>query len=150
MYSNKIVPCIWLTAEGGQMLKVIEYYKTVFDKDFQAGSVISLGQTPNGNTEMCEVLVFGQKYSLMSSENEHHALNDSVSFMINCDDQKEIDHFWNYFTQDGEESQCGWCLDKYGLRWQIVPKNLRELMSRPNSFEVMMKQKKIIIDEYFK
>lgn len=66
---------------------------------------------------MCEVEIFGYKYSLMSTESEHHPLNDAVSFMINCDDQKEIDHFWDYFIQDGKESQCGWCIDKYGLRW---------------------------------
>ena len=150
MNNNKIVPCIWLEADGGKLSKVIEYYKMVFDKDFQAGEIISLGQTPSGNTEMCEVVIFGQKYSLMSTENKHHSLNDAISFMINCDDQKEIDHFWNYFTRDGEESQCGWCLDKYGLRWQVIPKNLGELMCKQNSYEIMMKQKKIVIEEYLK
>lgn len=150
MNNHKIVPCIWLTTDGGQLAKVIEYYKNVFTKDFQAGHIIPLGQTPNGNTEMCEVEIYGQKYSLMSSESEHHPLNDAVSFIINCDDQNEIDHFWNYFTQDGEESQCGWCIDIYGLRWQVIPKNLGELMSKPNSWEVMMKQKKIVIKDYLK
>ena len=148
MNSDKIVPCIWLKTDGGQLSKVIVYYQTVFDKNFRAGQTIPLGQTPSGNTEMCEVEIFGQKYLLMSTENEHHSLNDSVSFMLNCDDQNEINHFWNYFTKDGTASQCGWCIDKYRLRWQIIPKNMRELMSRPNSFTIMMKQTKIIIDEY--
>jgi predicted 3-demethylubiquinone-9 3-methyltransferase (glyoxalase superfamily) len=150
MSINKIMPCIWLTTAGGKLSNVITYYETVFGKNFQTGHIIPLGQTPNGNAEMCEVEIYGQKYSLMSTATEHHSLNDAVSFMINCDDQNEIDHFWNYFTQDGKESQCGWCVDKYGLRWQIIPKNLGELMSKPNSFEVMMGQTKIIIDEYFK
>lgn len=150
MSDNKIVPSIWLSADGGQLSNIIEYYKTVFGKDFQAGQIMPLGQTPSSNTEICEVAIFGQQYTLMSTEKEHHALNDSVSFMINCDDQKEIDHFWDYFTQEGKESQCGWCLDKYGLRWQVIPKNLGELMRKPNSFEIMMKQKKIVIDEYLK
>ena len=150
MNDNKIVPFIWITADGGQLSKVIAYYKTVFNKNFQMGHIIPLGQTPSGNTEICEVEIFGQKYSLMSTEHEHHSLNDSVSFLVNCDDQNEIDHFWDYFTKDGKESQCGWCIDKYGLRWQIIPKNLGELMSKPNSFEVMMKQTKIVIDEYLK
>lgn len=150
MSNNKIVPCIWLTTDGGKISSVISYYQTVFDKNFQSGNILPLGQTPSGNTEMCEVEIFGQKYSLMSTEIEHHALNDAISFMISCDNQQEIDHFWNYFTHEGEESHCGWCIDKYGLRWQIIPKNLEELMSKPNSFEVMMKQSKIIIDEYLK
>ncbi|MBP1618926.1 MAG: hypothetical protein H6Q14_2753 [Bacteroidetes bacterium] len=98
MSSNKIVPCIWFTTDGGQLSKVIEYYKAAFDKDFQAEEIISLGETPSGNTEMCEVVVFGQKYTLMCTEDEHHPLNDAISLMINCDDQKEIDRFWDYFT----------------------------------------------------
>jgi len=150
MHKNKIVPCIWLTADGGQLSKVVEYYKEVFNKDFQAGQIIPLGQTPSGNTEICEAEIFGNQYSLMSTEKEHHPLNDAISLMINCDNQVEIDHFWDYFTQEGKESQCGWCIDKYGLRWQVIPKNLGLLMSKPNSFDVMMKQKKIIIDEYLR
>lgn len=150
MDNNKIVPCIWLTADGGKLSTVIAYYERVFRDNFQKGHIIPLGQTPSGNTEMCEVVVFGQNYSLMSTENEHHPLNDAVSFRISCDGQSEIDHFWNYFTREGKELQCGWCSDKYGLRWQVIPKNFGELMSKPNSFEVMMKQKKIIISDYLK
>ena len=150
MHINKIVPCIWLTADGGRLSNILDYYKTVFTHSIQIGSITPLGQTPSGNAEICEVTVFEQKFTLMSTENEHHSLNDAISFLINCEDQKEIDHFWDYFTRDGEESQCGWCIDKYGLRWQVIPKNLGELMSKPNSFEVMMKQKKIIIDEYLR
>ena len=148
MDNNKIVPCIWLTADGGKLAKVIDYYKTVFDKNFQSGNIIPLGQTPNGNTEMCGVVIFGQKYTFINTQTEHHPLNEAVSFMINCDDQKEIDHFWNYFTEEGKESQCGWCSDKYGIRWQVIPKNFGALMSKPNAGKVMMKQKKIVIAEY--
>ena len=150
MNKNKIVPCIWLSAHGGQLGPVIEYYKAVFDKNFQAGPIVPLGSTPSGNTEICEITIFENQYSFMCTEYEHHPLNDAVSFMIHCDDQNEIDHFWNYFTREGEESLCGWCFDKYGLRWQIIPKNLSELMNQPHSFEIMMKQKKIIIEEYLK
>ncbi len=81
---------------------------------------------------------------------EHHPLNDAVSLMINCENQAEIDRFWNYFTQNGQEAPCGWCIDRYGLRWQIIPRNMHELMSQPNATEVMMKQTKIVIEEYFK
>jgi predicted 3-demethylubiquinone-9 3-methyltransferase (glyoxalase superfamily) len=68
--------------------------------------------------------------------------------MLNCNDQVEIDKHWNYFTKEGKESQCGWCMDKFGLRWQIIPKNMGDLMSKPNAGQVMMKQTKIIIAEY--
>jgi predicted 3-demethylubiquinone-9 3-methyltransferase (glyoxalase superfamily) len=150
MNNNKIVPCLWFSVKGGDISNIIGYYKNIFGENLQAGQIIPLGNTPSGNTEICEVTIFGQLYSLMSTANEHHQLNDAISFMINCEDQNEIDRYWNYFTHEGEESQCGWCIDKYGLRWQVIPNNLEELMSRPNSFEVMMKQKKIVIEEYLK
>lgn len=148
MKNDKIIPCIWFTAEGGKISEVIEYYKNIFGDEFVAGTIIPLGNTPTGNAEMCEITIFGNRYSLLSTQNEHHALNDAISFMIRCKDQEEIDKYWNYFTAEGEESMCSWCFDKFGLRWQIVPENMSELMSLPNSFEVMMKQKKIIIAEY--
>ena len=74
----------------------------------------------------------------MSTEKEHHTFNDALSFTINCEDQKEIDKIWNYFTRDGKESQCGWCIDKFGLRWQVLPVNFGELVSKPNAWKVMM------------
>jgi predicted 3-demethylubiquinone-9 3-methyltransferase (glyoxalase superfamily) len=146
---NKIVTNIWFSADGGKISKVVAYYKKIFGKDFSKGQRIPLGETPSGYTEMCEALIFGQKYILMSTEEEHHPLNDAISFIIHCDNQNEIDKFWNYFTAEGEESQCGWCIDKYGLRWQVIPKNLDELMAKSNAYEIMMKQKKIVIAEYF-
>ena len=150
MDQNKIVPNIWFSEDGGSISQIIEYYKNIFGKDFQHSPVISLGDTPSGRTEMCEVNIFGQKYSLLCTAEKHHPLNDAISFMINCDDQNEIDRYWDYFTRDGEESQCGWCIDKYGLRWQVLPKNLEELINRPDSFKIMMQQKKIVIKEYQK
>ena len=150
MNQNKIVPSLWFSTKDGEILKVIEYYKSIFGKDFQSGQIMPLGDTPSGNAEICEVHIFGQKYSFLSTAKEHHPLNDAISLMINCEDQNEIDQYWNYFTREGEESQCGWCIDKFGLRWQVLPKNLGELMSKPNSFQVMMKQKKIVIEEYLK
>ena len=147
---NKIIPNIWFNTPNGKISSVLEYYKIIFADDFKAGQIIPLGETPSGYSEMCEVTIFEQKYVILITANEHHQLNDSVSFMINCEGQNEIDKYWNYFTQEGRESQCGWCIDKYGLRWQVLPKNLGELMSKSNSFKVMMGQKKIVISEYLK
>ncbi len=150
MNTNKIIPCLWFKADGGKISKVVEYYAAIFNDNFKSGPVIPLGQTPDGYSEMCEVQIFGQKYTLMSSAQAHHPLNDAVSFIINCKDQYEIDKYWDYFTREGEESQCGWCIDKYGLRWQVVPENMEELMGRPHAFEILMKQTRIVIAEYLK
>lgn len=129
---------------------MIEYYKTVFNKDFQYGQITPLGETPSGKTEICEVKIFEQNYVFLNTAAAHHPLNDAVSFMIYCEDQSEIDKYWDYFTREGSESQCGWCIDKYGLRWQVLPRNLTELLSKPGSFKIMMGQKKIVISEYLK
>lgn len=148
MNKHKIIPSLWFHTCNGRIGEVIKYYKDIFENNFQSAEVIPLGETPSGNTELCEVNIFGQKYSFMSTAHKHQLFNDAVSFTLNCNDQEEIDKYWNYFTKEGKESYCGWCIDKYGLRWQIIPENLKDLMSKPDSWQVMMKQKKIIIDEY--
>lgn len=150
MNNTKITPFIWFAADGGQLTNIITYYGNVFGENFKAGKIQSLGQTPSGTTETCEISIFEHKYALMCTASAHHALNDSISFMINCKDQAEIDHYWNYFTKEGKESQCGWCIDKYGLRWQVIPSNMRELLSKPNGMGVMMQQTKIVIEDYLK
>jgi len=149
MKENKIVPALWYCTPDGKMSQVLDYYKSIFENNFEAEDVNALGETPSGNTEICYVSLFGQTYSMMSTAIEHHRFNDAIAIIINCSDQQEIDKYWNYFTRDGEESMCGWCIDKFGLRWQIVPANMNELMSKPNAGAVMMKQKKIIIAKYF-
>ena len=150
MEKNKIIPSLWFCNGKGNISQVVDYYKKIFGNDLEAGEIIPLGETPSGNAELCEVTIFGQRYSLMSTEQEHHSFNDALSFSLYCEGQNEIDKFWDYFTSDGEESQCGWCIDKYGLRWQVLPENFGELMSMPNSWQVMMSQKKIVIAEYLK
>lgn len=145
---NKIMPCIWFSFEDGKISSIISYYEKIFENEFKILSILPLGDTPDGYGEMCEVKIFGQKYTFMNTKNKHQDLNDAISFIISCENQKEIDKFWNYFTLQGEESQCGWCIDKFGLRFQIIPNNLEELMKKTNAWNIMMNQRKIIISEY--
>lgn len=148
MITSKIKPCIWFCADAGNISGILNYYQEIFGDNFEAEQVVSLGETPSGKTETCELNFFNQEYTLMCTAKEHQPLNDAFSLILYCSDQQEIDRYWNYFTQEGEESYCGWCVDKYGLRWQVIPQNLSELMSRPNAAKVMMKQRKIVIGEY--
>lgn len=145
---NKLVPSLWFSATGGDISSIMDYYKKVFGDSFKEGNVMDLGDTPSGKTELCQVHIFDQKYSLMSTEKSHDNFNDAFALTIQCDNQEEIDKYWNYFTKEGKESMCGWCIDKYGLRWQVIPKNLDALLSGPEGWSVMMKQTKIIISEY--
>ena len=148
MSINKITPCLWFSADDGKLENIVQYYQEVFGEHFKSKKIVPLGPSPSGYTEMCEVLIFDSKYSFMNTAIEHQPLNDSISMMISCEDQNEIDHYWNYFTKEGKEVQCGWCIDRYELRWQIIPQHLGQLMAQSNGWEIMMKQKKIIIAEY--
>ena len=74
----------------------------------------------------------GQIFAAMDSEREHNFnFNEVISFVVNCDNQKELDHFWNKLSEGGDPKAqvCGWLKDKYGLSWQIVPKDLGNLLS---------------------
>ena len=73
---------------------------------------------------------------------------EAVSYSVTCKDQAEIDYFWEKLSAVPEAEQCGWCKDKFGVSWQIVPENMGELMSKPNAFKTMMDQHKIVISEY--
>jgi predicted 3-demethylubiquinone-9 3-methyltransferase (glyoxalase superfamily) len=74
--------------------------------------------------------------------------NEAVSFSISCKDQKEIDYFWEKLSSVPASEQCGWCKDRFGLSWQVVPENMGELMKRPNAFANMMKMHKLVIDDF--
>lgn len=147
---NKIIPSLWFAKTGGDVAQIVTYYQNVFGADFSAGQIVDMGDTPSGKTQLCQVKIFDQRYNLMSTQKEQADFNDAFALTIECDNQEEIDAYWNYFTKEGSEVMCGWCIDKYGVRWQVIPKNLKELLDHPGGFEIMMRQKKIIISEYYK
>jgi len=73
---------------------------------------------------------------------------EAVSFAISCEGQQEIDYFWEKLSTVPESEQCGWRKDRFGLSWQVMPKNMGELMQRPNAYAHMMQMKKIIIEDF--
>ena len=80
-----------------------------------------------------------------------YKFNEAVSFVVECDSQEEIDHHWNALTKDGQESKCGWLKDKYGVSWQIIPKNLGQMISDPEkgqrAMQAMLQMRKIDIEK---
>jgi predicted 3-demethylubiquinone-9 3-methyltransferase (glyoxalase superfamily) len=148
MKPNKITPALWFFVPEGKAEHVTRYYREVFKDDFSSEIPIPLGETPGGNAEMCTIHFFGQEYLIVSTSKEHHPFNDSFAIVLRCSNQEEIDAFWDYFTKEGKESRCGWCQDRFGLRWQIIPENMGDLLRTPNANSVMMKQKKIVVSEY--
>lgn len=146
--NNPISLALWFHTQDGSISEVLSYYKNIFWENFTSGNTIPLGQTPSGYAEMCEVILFERKYNFLSTQKVHMQFNDALSLIITCKNQEEIDTYWEYFTREWQEVQCGWCNDKFALRWQIIPENLGELLSRPGAQQVMYRQKKIIISEY--
>lgn len=72
----------------------------------------------------------------------------AVSYMISCDDQEEIDYYWDKLSAVAQFEQCGWCIDGFGVSWQIAPHNMDILMKKPGAFFTLMGQKKIVIADY--
>ncbi len=95
----------------------------------------------------------GRKFMSLNG-GPHFTFNESVSFVVECETQAEIDHYWNKLTEGGSESMCGWLKDKFGVSWQIVPTVLGDLMSNteraPRVVEAFMKMKKFDIDTLVK
>jgi predicted 3-demethylubiquinone-9 3-methyltransferase (glyoxalase superfamily) len=85
----------------------------------------------------------------MDSGVEHDFnFNEAISLSISCKDQTEIDYFWEKLSSVPESEQCGWCKDKYGVSWQIVPENMGELMQKPDAFAHLMQMKKIVVADF--
>ena len=122
---KKITPFLWFDKN---LKEITNFYISVFP-DAKVTSNGSLSDTPSGEVEMATMEIFGQELSMMTA-GPMFKFNESISFVITCEDQKEIDYYWNALTNDGgQESQCGWCKDKYGLSWQVVPSIMNTMMA---------------------
>ncbi|WP_130733864.1 VOC family protein [Flavobacterium sp. J27] len=150
----QIVPTLLFVDEKfGQAEEAITFYSSLFsDSEIHFISKFD-GGNPNaaGKVEFAEFTMANQKFIAMESPMEHHFdFNEAFSFVINCKDQEEVDYYWNAFLQNGgQESQCGWLKDKFGISWQIIPEILPQLMNDKNPEKVaqvtqaMMQMKKI-------
>lgn len=115
---NEIFPCLWF---NGQAKAAAEYYCDVF----QNGKILL-------DTPMVVTFeIHGKKFMGLNGGSQFN-FNESVSFVVNCNTQEEIDYYWNrLISEGGQESMCGWLKDKFGLSWQIVPSNIGKLLSDP-------------------
>jgi predicted 3-demethylubiquinone-9 3-methyltransferase (glyoxalase superfamily) len=125
---HKVTPFLWFDNNGEAAMN---FYVSLFPKskvrDRSAWG--EDGPVPPGGMMVGDFELDGQRVLILNG-GPHFKLNESFSFSVSCEDQDEIDHYWNALTADGgEESQCGWLKDRFGLSWQIVPKQLQELMS---------------------
>ncbi len=108
-----------------------------------------VGPAVVGAVMFTDIELCGQWFALMDAAVEQaYTFNCGVSLMVECDGQAELDHYWEALSSVPEAEQCGWCADRFGLSWQIVPANLGDLMLTPNSFDALMAMKKIEISAF--
>ncbi len=153
LIKQKITPCLW--AETTDAKAVADYYLSIF-KDGNLKEHHKYKNPPEaggGDFETALIEIAGMELSILAA-GPFFKFNESVSFVINCKDQAEVDYYWNALTANGgEESSCGWCKDKYGLSWQVVPIEYFDLINsddpavREKAITNTLKQKKIILSE---
>lgn len=133
---QKIVPHLWYVREAEEAAR---FYASVFP-DSHVDRVTTLAvespSGPPGSVAVVEFTLCGQAFMSISA-GPHHEFNDAVSFLVNCDSQAELDRYWDAILKTGGKPQaCGWIIDKYGLRWQIVPTSLGEMMADKDKAKV--------------
>jgi predicted 3-demethylubiquinone-9 3-methyltransferase (glyoxalase superfamily) len=126
MTMTKIMPCLWF---DDRIDDAVKFYTTTF----KSAKVVDIThQDPNGPAFTAVIELEGHRFMLLNG-GPGREFNEAVSFMINCDGQEEVDYFWNSFVENGgEESMCGWCKDRFGLSWQVVPKQIYETVLGPD------------------
>jgi len=152
---QKITPALMFTDKiFGKAEEAINFYTSLFE-----GSGVDLiskytkdDNDVEGAVNHAQFRLRNRVFMAMDSSAMHKfSFNEGISLVVECDNQKEIDYFWDNFTKDGEESQCGWLKDKYGVSWQIIPSILNELMSDPAKSErvinAFLKMKKFDIEK---
>jgi predicted 3-demethylubiquinone-9 3-methyltransferase (glyoxalase superfamily) len=127
---QKIVPNLWFDTEAEE---AAAFYTSVF-KNSRIGKVArytEAGPRPAGTVMTVEFELDGQRYLGINGGPEFK-FNEAVSFQISCEDQDEVDYYWDRLTEGGEAGPCGWLKDRYGLSWQVTPTGIDELFADPD------------------
>jgi predicted 3-demethylubiquinone-9 3-methyltransferase (glyoxalase superfamily) len=149
---SKITPFLWF---DNQAEEAVNFYASVF-KNSKIGSIVRNGDGgpgPKGSVLTIAFQLEGQEFVALNG-GPHFKFTEAVSFVVNCETQEEVDHFWNKLTEGGQESQCGWLKDKFGLSWQVVPTILSRLLADTKRagrvVQAFMPMKKLIIADLIK
>lgn len=153
---QKITPCLWVDQDAQG---VMAYYLSIFKDgkvlEYQRyenpPEAVEMGGAQHFETAIVELA--GMQFQILAA-GPYFTFNEAISMVINCDDQAEVDYYWDALTSNGgEEGVCGWCKDKYGLSWQVVPVEYYSLVTHPDpavrdkAMKNTMHQKKLILAE---
>jgi predicted 3-demethylubiquinone-9 3-methyltransferase (glyoxalase superfamily) len=148
---QKITPFLWF---DGKAEEAARFYVSVF-KNSKILSVTRYGEAgpgPQGSVMTVAFELDGEKFVALNG-GPNYTFSPAVSFVVNCETQQEVDHYWERLSEGGEKIQCGWLRDKYGLSWQIVPTVLPELLQdkdpekRKRVMAAMLKMIKLDIEQ---
>lgn len=146
-----IVPFLWFADNNAE--EAVNYYCSVFP----GARILSIQRYPDekldphfegmaGKVLTCVFELNGQRLMAMDG-GPRFRLSEAFSLLVECDGQEEIDHCWERLSHVPESEQCGWCKDRFGLSWQIAPRNMERLMASDIAVRKVMDMKKIIIRE---
>ena len=147
--AQKITPFLWF---DNQAEEAANFYTSVFKNSRVLGVTRygAAGPGPNGSVMTVAFELDGQVFTALNG-GPIFKFTEAISFVVNCETQKEVDEYWDKLTVGGQEVQCGWLKDKYGLFWQIVPTVLVELLASTDiersqkAMKAMLQMKKIDI-----
>ena len=155
--SNAIVPCLWFDTQAEDAAR---FYTGIF-KNSTIGTITRYSEAGRevhgraaGTVMTVEFDLNGQKFTALNG-GPHFKFNEAISLQIMCQNQQEVDHYWNKLSQGGDPSaqQCGWLKDKFGVSWQVVPTPLLEMLTDSDrekadrTMEAMLQMKKLDIAE---
>lgn len=138
----KITPFLWFDNNAEE---VVEFYLSVFPNSRRTSELRSgdAGPGPKGSIVTIGFELDGQPFTALNGGPDH-PFHDAISFFVHCNDQAEIDSYWSkLLVGGGEEIACGWLKDRFGIRWQVVPVNVMQLVRHPAAMRAMMTMKKL-------
>jgi predicted 3-demethylubiquinone-9 3-methyltransferase (glyoxalase superfamily) len=140
---NKITPFLWFNDNAEA---AADFYFSVFpnSKKLSELRATEAGPGPKGSLLVMDLELEGEVVTFLNG-GPAHQLTEAFSFTVRCETQKEIDHYWAKLADGGSEIACGWLKDKFGLCWQIVPSQIKELLRSPKAMQAMMGMKKLDI-----
>jgi predicted 3-demethylubiquinone-9 3-methyltransferase (glyoxalase superfamily) len=126
----KITPNLWFDTQGEE---AAEFYVSVFpnSKITAVNHYGEAGPREAGTVLTVDFVLDGQEYTAING-GPQFTFDEAISLLVHCADQDEVDYYWDKLTDGGEESQCGWLKDRFGLSWQIVPAGMEEILGDPD------------------
>jgi predicted 3-demethylubiquinone-9 3-methyltransferase (glyoxalase superfamily) len=126
-----ITPFLWF---DDQAEEAVQFYLSVFPNS-RVVDVARYGETgpaPSGSVMTVRFQLDGTEFVALNGGPDHYGFDESISFVIDCPTQEDVDRYWQALSEGGEELACGWLKDRFGLRWQVVPSELPALLGDPD------------------